>query len=231
MSEIDGQLAFEFPEDDDDGQLEFAYGDEPETGPNGHVYGSDTNPGGTASNLTLVPTSTTDPRRPRTLAAGWRKDTKTLTVVFRDGTSWNYYDIDGTLWRNFAGAISKGAFIYTYLDPRGASSMGPATGEEATVASIYGYAQSTQRRNAGVQDGQGAGYYGQSAASRRRKEAIKHLGAKSAGVPSKWKNVADALGYKPGNLGGTGRTRNQKADLNDAVNDYYRKVGRPRPGA
>jgi hypothetical protein len=65
-----------------------------------------------------IPTSTTNVRRPRTVAAGYAPDRLSkgrgiLTVVFRDGTVWNYYGKDGSgvtpgEWLNFKGSISKG---------------------------------------------------------------------------------------------------------------------------
>jgi hypothetical protein len=70
--------------------------------------------------ITEVPTSTTNPARPRTVAAGYRysKAAKsgTLTVVFRDGTFYNYYGVINQVWQNFKRARSKGRFIITYFD-------------------------------------------------------------------------------------------------------------------
>jgi hypothetical protein len=75
--------------------------------------------------LTVRPTSTTNPRRPRTVAAGYDRDRRTLTVVFRDGTFYNYYDVNDATWQAFKAAQSKGQFIKKYLDghPRGYASM------------------------------------------------------------------------------------------------------------
>jgi hypothetical protein len=61
--------------------------------------------------LTLKGTSTTNPARPRTVAAGYDKDTKIMTVVFRDGTWWNYYDVDFDTWEGFEYAESKGQYL------------------------------------------------------------------------------------------------------------------------
>jgi KTSC domain len=69
-----------------------------------------------AAEITYVPTSTTNPERPRTIAAGWDGLRKVLTTVFRDGTYYNYYEVDSGTWNNFVRARSKGVFIYTYLD-------------------------------------------------------------------------------------------------------------------
>jgi hypothetical protein len=75
--------------------------------------------------LTLVPTSTTNPERPRTVAAGFDEDRLVLTVVFRDGTFYNYYDVEPTTWQEFKQSWSKGVFIRETLDyyGRGTASM------------------------------------------------------------------------------------------------------------
>lgn len=77
--------------------------------------------------ITIVPTATTNPKRPRTVAAGYSSKRQTLTVVFRPprmgavGVLYNYYEVDGLEWGNFKRARSKGRFIKAYLDdhPRG----------------------------------------------------------------------------------------------------------------
>lgn len=75
------------------------------------------------SELTEIPTSSTNASRPRTLAAGWRpyqetqavldRDRRlgTLTVMFRDGTLYNYYDVPYSLWSTFKGSLSKGPYV------------------------------------------------------------------------------------------------------------------------
>ena len=71
--------------------------------------------------LSVVPTSTINPERPRTVAAGYDKENKKITVVFRDGTYYNYYQVDPNEWQAFKARVSKGRYIYNYLDskPRG----------------------------------------------------------------------------------------------------------------
>ena len=73
------------------------------------------------ADLTVVPTSTTNPQRPRTVAAGYDEDEEKLTVVFRDGTFYNYYEVDANEWKAFKANRSKGAIIAQMLDfkPRG----------------------------------------------------------------------------------------------------------------
>lgn len=61
--------------------------------------------------LELRSTSTTNPRRPRTIAAGYDGATKTLTVVFRDETWYNYYDVPVAMWEQFKEAPSKGIYL------------------------------------------------------------------------------------------------------------------------
>jgi hypothetical protein len=78
-----------------------------------------------AAPLSEVPTSTTDPSRPRTVAAGYEigqgKQKGKITVVFRDGTYYNYYDVTPTEWGFFRQNRSKGLYIRLFLDkkPRG----------------------------------------------------------------------------------------------------------------
>lgn len=58
-----------------------------------------------------IPTSTTNFKRPRTLAAGYDPNEGTMTVVFRDGTFWNYYGVSAEQWSKFHLAYSKGPFL------------------------------------------------------------------------------------------------------------------------
>jgi hypothetical protein len=74
---------------------------------------------GVGAALTDIPTSTTNYKRPRTVAAGWSKDPSlenagTLTVVFRDGTIYNFYEVVESDWIKFHASISKGR---SYLNP------------------------------------------------------------------------------------------------------------------
>lgn len=84
--------------------------------------------------LSLVPTSTTNPDRPRTVAAGYDRNRSVLTVVFRDGTYYNYYEVNTNEWQDFKRRVSKGQYIYKYLDfkPRG----------PANVSALPSYARS-----------------------------------------------------------------------------------------
>jgi len=72
-----------------------------------------------------IPTSTSNPSRPRTLAAGYYlyvgerakkypDQRGKLTVMFRDGTFWNYYDVPPGTWQEFKSAISKGPMLNRY---------------------------------------------------------------------------------------------------------------------
>ena len=77
--------------------------------------------------ITIKPTSSINPSKPRTVAAGYRAGTSedgragTLTVIFRDGTYYNYYEVEPFIWQRFKAVKSKGRFIAKYLDsyPRG----------------------------------------------------------------------------------------------------------------
>lgn len=61
--------------------------------------------------ITVRATSTSNPSRPRTLRAGYEYSTGTLTVIFRDGTWWNYYKVPEGMWESFKNAKSKGKFL------------------------------------------------------------------------------------------------------------------------
>jgi hypothetical protein len=119
------------------------------------------------ADITVSPTSTTNPDRPRTVAAGYDRSRKVLTVVFRDGTFYNYYSVSGLEWGNFKRARSKGRFIRLYLNnkTRGTASMGSVP--EAHQELLYKVARTMQTLHGGYQKGQkigskrgGRGMYG-----------------------------------------------------------------------
>lgn len=109
------------------------------------------------ADITMSPTSTTNPARPRTVAAGWDRQRKVLTVIFRDGTFYNYYGVSGLVWGNFKRARSKGRFIRLYLDGkvRGTASMGGVP--EAHQELLYKVARTVQVMQGGYQKGQKIG--------------------------------------------------------------------------
>ncbi|NBW10072.1 MAG: KTSC domain-containing protein [Caulobacteraceae bacterium] len=59
----------------------------------------------------MMPTTSTNPSRPRTIKAGYDFSTKTLTVVFRDGTWWEYREVPDFMWYDFMQAESKGKYL------------------------------------------------------------------------------------------------------------------------
>lgn len=118
--------------------------------------GAATEATGEAAPITLVPTSTTNPKRPRTVAAGYMPSTKTLSTIFRDGTLYNYYEVSSLEWANFKRARSKGRFILSYLDqkPRGFPEEGPMSlFARASLEAI----RASQMANKGFQPGQSRG--------------------------------------------------------------------------
>jgi len=79
--------------------------------------------------LTDIPTSTTNFKKPYTIAAGWERYPRqsvayanslgTLTLMFRDGTLYNYYDVPHSVWIGFRSSISKGTFVNRHApDPK-----------------------------------------------------------------------------------------------------------------
>jgi hypothetical protein len=72
-----------------------------------------------------VPTKTSNPDRPRTVAAAYNPERAVLTVMFRDSTLYNYYDVDLDEWLTFRELESKWQYIKDVLDykPRGPASV------------------------------------------------------------------------------------------------------------
>jgi hypothetical protein len=121
--------------------------------------------------LTVVPTSTTNPERPRTVAAGYDADEEKLTVVFRDGTFYNYYEVDENEWAAFKANRSKGAVIYRMLDfkPRGPADESNIS--QSAREAYYRFARGSQIHLKGKGKGQGKTTYktaAQKAASKKR---------------------------------------------------------------
>ena len=80
------------------------------------------------SDMYQAPTTSKNPERPRTIAAMYRidspeEDEGTLTVVFRDGTLYNYYEVSMDEWQGFKSEFSKGKYIKNTLDSK---NRGPA---------------------------------------------------------------------------------------------------------
>jgi hypothetical protein len=109
--------------------------------------------------LTDIPTSSTKSSRPRTVAAGYDQERKVLTVMFRDGTLWNYYNVEPGTASTFKSAISKGPMINWYRNGvyspgellMGQHSNGPADTSNvssAVQADIYRIARTSQYRYA-----------------------------------------------------------------------------------
>ena len=67
------------------------------------------------------PTATSMPDRPRTVAAAYDPSRSVLTIVFRDSTIYNYYDVTMDEWSAFTSKDSKWQYIRDVLDykPRG----------------------------------------------------------------------------------------------------------------
>lgn len=66
---------------------------------------------GESVDISVAPTRTTNPGRPRTLAAGYNYETDTLRVVFREGAVYDYFDVTTAEWTQFKRSASPGRFI------------------------------------------------------------------------------------------------------------------------
>jgi hypothetical protein len=61
--------------------------------------------------ITVNPTRTSDPGRPRTLAMGYDHGTDTLRVVFREGAVYDYFGVSTAEWWGMRRSASPGRFI------------------------------------------------------------------------------------------------------------------------
>jgi hypothetical protein len=68
--------------------------------------------------LPYQPTPSINPPRPRTLAAGYDSNGKTLRIRFRDGAIYEYYNVQQNEWRNFKRVKSPGRFVNRVLNAK-----------------------------------------------------------------------------------------------------------------
>jgi hypothetical protein len=99
--------------------------------------------------ISLLPTSTINPERPRTVAAGYAQDRAVLTVVFRDGTFYNYYEVEESVLDAFKAAHSKGRFILDVLDYYGRGTASMAKSPVYAREQVYRIARTGQLVNDG----------------------------------------------------------------------------------
>jgi len=103
---------------------------------------------------TEIPTSTENPQRPRTLAAAYSGEQMKLTVVFFDGTLYNYFGVSNEEWKSFKSSTSKGKYIKSNLDskPRGPADMaGISDDVQKVLQRISRYAQIANAKKSGFQ--------------------------------------------------------------------------------
>lgn len=65
--------------------------------------------------ITVNPTNTSNPGRPRTLAAGYDGLTHTMALVFREGAVYEYYDVTPAQWQRLKRSASPGRFLNRVL--------------------------------------------------------------------------------------------------------------------
>jgi hypothetical protein len=66
--------------------------------------------------LPYQPTPSINPPRPRTLAAGYDRDSQTLRIRFRNGQVYGYYNVPPNVWRNFKRWHSPGRGVNRVLN-------------------------------------------------------------------------------------------------------------------
>lgn len=68
--------------------------------------------------LPYQPTPSINPPRPRTVAAGYDKQSQVLRIRFRDGAVYGYADVSPREWNNFKRVKSPGRFINRVLNAK-----------------------------------------------------------------------------------------------------------------
>jgi hypothetical protein len=61
--------------------------------------------------ITVAPTKTSNPGRPRTVAMGYDYGTDTLRVVFREGAVYDYFGVSTAQWWQMKRSASPGKFL------------------------------------------------------------------------------------------------------------------------
>lgn len=97
-----------------------------------------------------APTQTSNPDRPRTVAAAYNPSRSVLTVMFRDSTLYNYYDVDMDEWITFRDLSSKWEYIKNVLDykPRGPASTTDLPADMRAEAYVLARAAQIQKATA-----------------------------------------------------------------------------------
>lgn len=75
--------------------------------------------GDTSVLLPYQPTPSINPPRPRTLAAGYDSNNKIMRIEYRDGGTYEYYNVLPNVWRNFKRVKSPGRFVDRVLKAQG----------------------------------------------------------------------------------------------------------------
>ena len=65
--------------------------------------------------ISVAPTKSSNPGRPRTRAMGYDYGTDTLRVVFREGAVYDYFDVTTAQWWRMRRSASPGRFINRVL--------------------------------------------------------------------------------------------------------------------
>jgi hypothetical protein len=66
--------------------------------------------------ISVAPTKSSNPGRPRTRAMGYDYGTDTLRVVFREGAVYDYFGVSTAEWWRMKRSASPGKFIKRVLD-------------------------------------------------------------------------------------------------------------------
>lgn len=86
------------------------------TGATKRLFRQDEGVAGWDPTTPMMPTTSSNAARPRTVAAGYDASSNILRVQFRSGSVYEYFDVEPRVWRNFQRVKSPGRAINRTLN-------------------------------------------------------------------------------------------------------------------
>jgi hypothetical protein len=89
------------------------------------------------SQMTTAPTQ--NPKRPRALSIGYNPTMKTVYIVFRDNSWWQYEDVSSDVWLGLKNSKSTSAYLKTLEG--NCSSHGPAQIQDMSASTVARFSE------------------------------------------------------------------------------------------
>jgi hypothetical protein len=92
-----------------------------------------------------VTAPTEKPNRPRALSIGYNPTTKTVYIVFRDNSWWQYEDVSTDVWLGFKNSRSTNSYLPTL--EASCSSHGPAQLRDISAGTLARFSDTASKAN------------------------------------------------------------------------------------